>query len=295
MNSDKSDVLGLVGAGIMGIGILSNLLKRFQVNVFDLDETRLKIAIETGGKKVESLEMLAKNTHNILLSLPGPKQVNSVVNDLLLCGYNGTIIDTSTNDPQTSEENFDRCSAKGVAYIASPVIGGERGAKLGELTVIVGTPEQNRSKLDTIMNLIGKNIFYVNNSKAASAIKLINNFMSIGNTFILAEALTLAQAEDIPLDLLHNVIRYCSGYSVAYERRWKNNISVDNYKPGYSILLAKKDLRLIAKISEKHNLSLVSPYLSLNALNYIAKDLNKDISWIVKVYMDSKEGGDFKL
>jgi len=291
VSPDKEEVLGLVGVGVMGIGLLSNLIKRFQVMIYDIDDARLKIAIEIGGKKAESLEMLAQCTDLIILSLPGPEQVNSVVNSLLLSGFSGTIIDTSTNDPETSVEIFEKCSVKEVMYVASPVIGGEKGAKLGELTVIVGLPEQKGSKLDIIMNLIGKNIFYVNNPRAASAIKLINNFMSIGNTLILAEALTLAQAEDIPLDLLHNVIKYGSGYSVAYERRWKNNISVDNYMPGYSISLAKKDLRLIGKIAEANGLSLIFPYLSMNALEYVARDTSKDISWLVKVYMDLKKKG----
>jgi 3-hydroxyisobutyrate dehydrogenase len=294
MSLDRNETLGLIGVGRMGMGMLINLLKRFQVYIFDINKERVRMAVEKGAKEVESLEQLVGYVDHVILSLPGPDEVRSVVNELLSYKFNGTIIDTSTIDPDTSEEMFEKSSDRGVKYIAAPVSGGEKGAQRGELSIFVGAPEHKGTKLDEILHLIGKNIFYVNSPKIASAIKLINNLMTFGNFFVATEALALAKAESIPLDVIYNAISTSSGYSRSYELRWKNYVSVNNYEPGFSIKLVKKDINLMIKMAKKHNLSLIIPHLLLYIFEHIPQDESKDYGLLMKIYLDYAEKGDMK-
>lgn len=238
--------IGVVGLGVMGRAMAANLANGTdKVTGFDVSETT-RAAVAGAIDVTETLEDLAGIANLILLSLPGPDACYSVLNIICAHAVPGTlVIDTSTVDPQTTRDLADRAAASGLLFVAAPVIGGQKGAQSGALTVIAGGSHEALEQAKEALQRIGSDIHFVASPPAAATLKLLNNMMSLGNTVVFAEALALAAQADVPASVVHDVLRNGSGASVAFDRRFAVNIGPEHFEPGFSVDLAVKDLRLV--------------------------------------------------
>ncbi len=80
---------------------------------------------------------VADSSHVIILSLPGPAEVEEIVAGpagILSSGRTGIkIIDTRTISPITSEKMYRLCKEQGIYYVDCPVSGGPAGAAVPRL------------------------------------------------------------------------------------------------------------------------------------------------------------------
>ena len=109
--------IGFVGLGLMGSGMVRNLLRAgFPVIGFDLDAGKAESLAGQGFQKAENPADLAANVDVIMLSLPNSPVVNVVVADTLKLAETGrkglVLIDTTTAEGDVDLEITDRVQVR---------------------------------------------------------------------------------------------------------------------------------------------------------------------------------------
>ncbi len=106
---------------------------------------------------------------------------------------------------------------------------------------MVGGSKDVYDKTESIMEVLGANIFHVSEQiDSGTTVKLINNLLIGFYTAGVSEALTLAKKSNMDLDKMFNILNVSYGQSRIYERNYKSFIAAENYEPGFTVNLLKK-------------------------------------------------------
>ncbi|NET52112.1 MAG: NAD(P)-binding domain-containing protein, partial [Merismopedia sp. SIO2A8] len=125
--------IGFIGLGNMGSGMVANLLQtKFSVSVYDIQAEKAEALIAAGASWRNSISEVASDADVIMTSLPGPKQLESVMltdAGVIANARPGTIwIDTGTNSIEIMEKISDLAQEREISSIAAPVSGGAKAA-----------------------------------------------------------------------------------------------------------------------------------------------------------------------
>lgn len=242
--------IGFIGLGNMGFGMALNILKKFgSLTVYNRSRCKMEKLCAEGADDGDNAANIARLCDIIILSLPAPADVKSVVGEQLIPNGNSGqwIIDTSTIDPQTSYDLHILAAHKNIHYIDCPVSGGKDGADKGTLTFMVGGTADETEPILPYLYAMGKTVHFMNGIGKGSAIKLINNFMSFSASLINAEAINMASHLNIPLDSFFDVILSSSGGNNNLKSK-KSKILAHDMNASFTINLALKDLELAADL-----------------------------------------------
>lgn len=203
--------VGLIGCGVMGQGIASNLRANgYEVFIYDNNPNIAEWCRANGFTPYASPKELGRDVEVIVTSLPGP----AIVKDVLLgedgvfstLRPNSCILDMSTIDPVTSRELFNRAREKQIHFFDCPVSGGPAGAHSGTLTIMVGGDEAQLAPVRPLLETMGKEIIYVGQSGAGQIAKLTHNMLVAAITVGLAEAFAVAAKAGVSPETLAKVI-----------------------------------------------------------------------------------------
>ena len=133
-----------------------------------------------GGIIGLSISKLAETCDVVFTSLPSPRAVEAVyfgAEGLFENGHSNVVfIDTSTVSPQLNKQLEE--AAKESRLLAAPVSGGVIGAENRTLTFMVGGSKEVYEKTESIMGVLGANIFHVSEQiDSGTTVKLINNLL----------------------------------------------------------------------------------------------------------------------
>ena len=241
--------IGFIGIGSMGKPMSINLLRAgYELTVYDIRKEAMKALIRSGAKAATSPKEVAQASDIVLTSLPTPEALEDVVlgADGVLEGARkgGILIDTSTVSPSTIKKIWTEAKERGLMVLEAPVSGGVIGAEAGTLTVIVGGDRPVFERCHEILKVLGKNIYHVGDIGSGNTVKLVNNLISLVNVVVLSEGMVLGVKAGIEPETLHNVIKVSSGRSYALEVKLPRHISKGEFKQGFALELACKDLGL---------------------------------------------------
>lgn len=191
MQSAKTTV-AVIGLGAMGRPAAAALAQRFPVAGYDPDPAARSAAAADGVNVHESPADAADGTKLILLSLPTPAVVRTVIADLGAAADGKIIADLSTIDPGTARSLAAELAARGIRYLDSPVLG--RPAGCGNWTLPCGGDETAVDRLSQIaVGTIAKAVERVGDSGAGATVKICNNLMFASINTITAEVVDLAE------------------------------------------------------------------------------------------------------
>lgn len=240
-----------IGLGLMGTGMISNLVQQeYTVKAYDTSAQALERAEKIGATPIDNIQEALADSNQILLSLPGPPQVRGVVQELLRAKDDTdikdmVIIDFSTIDAGTAKDMVDLAAASGAQYLEAPVSGAPQGAHSGTLSIMVGGDQDTFLRVKLLLEDLGKNIFYLGDTGAASTVKLCNNAIVAATTAILGEAFALAAAEGhASPEQLASVLSTSVGGSKTLEVFSKHMVADDYSEPTFSLGHMHKDLGL---------------------------------------------------
>lgn len=282
--------LGFIGLGMMGGGMVKNLLKAgYSISVFDTDQAKMNFFKCLGASPVTSPKEVAEKSELIFSSLPDPPAVKKVYmgpGGVLEGASPGMIlIDMSTVDPDTSRSVYKVAAEKNVKYLDAPVSGNPMMAEAGQLIVIVGGDRDAFDKCKDVLGVLGTSVHYAGSSGAGNVVKLINNMMGIGNVLIAAEAFVLGVKAGVDGQTLFDIIRVCGGRSYHLEKGFPK-VLVRNFEPVFTLDLAKKDLGLAVDMAK--NLMVPIPATNLiHQLYSISSTLGvgqKNFTSIIKLF-----------
>lgn len=246
----------------MGLPMSKNLLmSNFTVYGMDLNKEAEMSFHQAGGTIGISVEKMIDLCDVILTSLPSSNAVEEVFlgkEGLVHLAEAGILlIDTSTVSPELNLRIEEEAQKKGIYFLAAPVSGGVIGAINRTLTFMVGGSKSVFDKAMPVFKAMGENIFHVNERvDSGTNTKLINNLLIGFYTAGVSEALHLAKNSNLDLDRLFEMLNVSYGQSRIYERNYKSFIANDNYEPGFSLKLLRKDLGFAIDLAEKNNVDL---------------------------------------
>jgi 3-hydroxyisobutyrate dehydrogenase-like beta-hydroxyacid dehydrogenase len=246
-----TDRLGFAGIGIMGSGMASNLLaKGHALKVWN--RTREKAEAIQGAELAESLEDLAAAVDIILICVSDSPDVVSVVDGLMPALQAGQlIVDHSTISPTVTRSMAERVESKGVGWLDAPVSGGSEGARKGTLSTMVGGSAENLDRVRPYLETYSTTITHVGPIGSGQLVKLVNQILVVGNQMAVSEALFFAQRADLDLDATLNAVKGGAAGSWMLANRGPQMIA-DDWRPGFTIDLQQKDLRLVLDAADEY-------------------------------------------
>ena len=264
--------IGFLGPGLMGKGIMKNLLaKGHKVMVYAHREgLKLDELVAAGATVTKSLAELGQKNPTVMLCVPSSKEVEAIVlgtSGLLQSMREGSVlIDLSTSLPASTRMLADRLRERKIGILDAPMTGTPVHANAGELNLMIGGEQAVYEKCLPIFRAIAKNIIYVGATSHGNIVKLINNFLGQLTNAGLAEVLPLAAKAGVDMRALFDVVKVSGGWS-----RWFEGvvpaICQRDFKVTFHLKLAHKDMTYVSALGREYNLPLPMVNSLLNVLD----------------------------
>lgn len=252
--------VGIVGLGIMGGPMASNLLRAgFDVIGFDVVPSALERLAGEGGTKAVSAAQAAAESDVVITMLPNHPQVEAVAlgeGGVLDSAKPGTLyIDMSSIRPETARKLAAVGAERGVRVLDAPVSGGEKGAVDGVLSIMVGGAAEDFAAAQPIFDVLGKTIVHVGPHGAGQTVKAANQLVVGGTYALVAEAIVLLEASGIDAGVgLDVLVGGLAGSRILELKR--QSMVARQFAPGFRIDLHHKDMGIILDASRDAGVAL---------------------------------------
>ncbi len=251
--------IGFIGLGAMGKPMALNLVKSgMPVTVtYHRNRAPAEELEKAGAKLVDSVAEVAKSSEIVVTVLPADREIREVYSELIDNLKSGSVcIDMTTAMPQPIIEVSEQAFEKGIHVLDAPVSGGVARAESGSLTIMVGGEKETIESCRPVLEAMGEKIFVTGEVGSGKGIKMINQILNAGNTYIASEALVLAKKLNLDLNTLCEVIGASSGGSWVFQNVIPKFVIPKNFKPGFKLNLMKKDIDLSIQSAKEEGLSL---------------------------------------
>ncbi|XP_071380308.1 cytokine-like nuclear factor N-PAC isoform X6 [Centroberyx affinis] len=243
--------IGFLGLGLMGSGIVSNLLKMGHV-VTVWNRTAEKEGARLGRTPAEVVSMC-----DITFScVSDPKAAR----DLVL-GPSGVLqgirpgkcyVEMSTVDPETITELSQVITSRGGRFLEAPVAGSQQLSNEGMLVILAAGDRTVYEDCSSCFQAMGKTSFFLGEAGNAARMMLILNMVQGSFMATIAEGLTLAQATGQSQQTFLDIL--CQGQMAStFVDQKCQNILQGNFKPDYYLKHIQKDLRLAISMGDMAN------------------------------------------
>ncbi len=250
--------VGFIGIGLMGSGMARNLVAAGH-DVVVWNRTRSKAEAIAGATVADSPADVAASAGVVMICVSDTPDVRAVVegDDGLLAGASEglLIVDHSTISPSATVELASRCAERGVAWVDAPVSGGPEGAERGTLSVMVGGDPADVERARRYMDAYSGAIVHIGPVGSGQVVKLVNQVLVVINQLASSEALLLAQAAGVDLEATLRAVEGGAAGSWMLSNRGPQMIERD-WRPGFTIDLQQKDLRLVLDMADELGVAL---------------------------------------
>ena len=248
------ETIGFIGLGIMGGGMVRNLLKAgFEVHVWNRTSSRMAPIEAAGANGAPDAATVAARSDIIILCVSETRDVEEVLfgeNGVLQGARPGSlIIDTSTISPQATVSMEARLRAAGLRMLDAPISGGSEGAANGTLSIMVGGDETDVTRAMGALEATASRITHVGGTGAGQMVKLVNQILVVGTMMAISEALLFAQKGGLDLAKTLEAVEHGAAGSWMLSNRGTQAI-VRDFEPGFTIDLQQKDLRLVLEAAD---------------------------------------------
>ncbi len=248
-----SETVGFAGIGIMGSGMAANLVAAGH-DVVVWNRTRAKAEAVAGAKVADTPAALARDVGIVMVCVSDTPDVAEVLdgdNGLLDGLRQGSlVVDHSTISPSATVEFAARAGEKGAAWLDAPVSGGSEGAQRGTLSIMVGGSPTDLERARPYLEAVGTNITHVGPVGAGQTAKIVNQILVVVNQLAASEALLLAEAAGLDLEDTLAAVSGGAAGSWMLSNRGPQMIQRD-WRPGFTIDLQQKDLRLALEAADQ--------------------------------------------
>ncbi|ESY64929.1 hypothetical protein X743_30180 [Mesorhizobium sp. LNHC252B00] len=248
-------VIGFVGLGPMGRGMARNIVSKGGHLIVLGHKRRAPVEelIGLGASEAGSAAELGRQCDVVFLCLPSSRQVEEIVLGAgglaESLGTGSLLIDCTTSEPGSTLKIAAILAAKGIRFIDAPLTRTSRDADAGRLNVLVGGAEADIKAAKPFIAYFAENIFPIGPIASAHKLKLINNFMTIGCSAVVIEAVAAARKLGVDTQALFKVVSVGGANSGAFQMimPWVNEREM---KFQFSVANAAKDIGYLAAATE---------------------------------------------
>lgn len=271
--------IGIIGLGLIGSNICSHLYKSgLTLAVYDSDIAKSNQFSDKVLVCKNATEVM-NNSDIILLSLPNSEVVEAVVEEMLSSEVqNKVIIDLSTSFPLSTKMLYQRCKAKGAAFIDCPLLAGPDEAASGELIAVVGGDKEVIDQLDDMFLSFCKSYDYAGESGNAHTMKIMMNFTGLMYVIILGQMFPLAEKVGLdPMELYH--IMNNDVFSTWMYRFYGPKMIDRGFDKAFDLKLGLKDLSYMKRLYDNYNVPAFALDGALDLLRTAVKDGKGDLDF----------------
>lgn len=216
--------IGMIGIGMMGHGIASNIVKHGHPLAFleHPGNQPVDALVAAGARPMPSIAALAAESDVVILCVTGSPEVESVLfqaGGLLESLRPGTlIVDCSTAIPSSTLKIADAVAKAGGRFIDAPMTRTPKEAAEGRLNLLVGGEAALFAEIRPLLACFAENIVHAGPVGAGHRMKLLHNYVSLGFSAVLAEAAACAQRANVDPHVFMEVLAKGGGGGVVLER-----------------------------------------------------------------------------
>jgi 3-hydroxyisobutyrate dehydrogenase-like beta-hydroxyacid dehydrogenase len=246
--------IGMIGTGAMGLALLERLkLNGVGAVCYDahgpsLEQARA-LGMSTAGSSAEAakqstlIDVVVRTDQDVLDCALGAKGILESAQPGTLLLLHSSIL------PQTVHRVEDAARARGVAVIDACMTGVPDTVRAGELSFVVGGPDELVERAKPHLLKMSKEVFHMGPLGTGAVGKLIKNMLGGAETLIVHEAIQIGLAGGIPYPKALEMMRRIGHDSVL--NRWQRTFDASGNDPlprsGRNVL--NKDIPLVAELA----------------------------------------------
>ncbi|XP_053550848.1 cytokine-like nuclear factor N-PAC [Bombina bombina] len=249
--------IGFLGLGLMGSGIVSNLLKMgHTVTVWNRTAEKCDLFVQEGAHLGRTPAEVVSTCDITFACVADPKAAK----DLVL-GPSGVLqgirpgkcyVDMSTVDPETVAELAQVIVSRGGRFLEAPVSGNQQLSNDGMLVILAAGDQGVYEDCSSCFQAMGKASFFLGEVGNAARMMLILNMVQGSFMATIAEGMTLAQVTGQSQQTLLDILNQGQLANIFLDQKCQN-ILQGNFKPDFYLKYIQKDLRLAIALGDSVN------------------------------------------
>lgn len=255
--------VALLGLGIMGGGIASNLLKKgFTLAVYN--RTRAKAEpFAAQGARVADTPRQAADGADVIIAMVGDDDASRAVwlgddGALNVAKPGAVLVECSTLSLDWVREWAGLGAARGLACLEAPVSGSKDAAANGQLRLFVGGDSAAIEQVRPVLEAFSSQINLMGALGAGATWKLINNMMIAAQVAALAEAVALAETAGLNMELVNQLLLNGPGASGIVKGKLPRMLEKRYADTEFSLRWMQKDIRYALALGEAFGVSLAT-------------------------------------
>ncbi|MGI6225225.1 MAG: NAD(P)-dependent oxidoreductase [Peptococcales bacterium] len=258
MLTKDSVQIGFIGTGVMGRGMVANLLKAgYQVNVYNRTKAKAQELVAQGAVWFDTVAELSKNSNVIITMVGYPSDVEEVYfseGGIINNAAQGTyLIDMTTSSPMLAKKIFEEARKKNMYALDAPVSGGDVGAREARLSIMVGGDQEVFEDIKPIFEVMGKNIVLQGGAGAGQHTKMCNQIAIASGMIGVCEAMVYAKKSGLdPATVLKSIESGAAGsWSLS---NLAPRMIAGNFAPGFYVKHFIKDMKIAVESAKEMGL-----------------------------------------
>jgi 3-hydroxyisobutyrate dehydrogenase-like beta-hydroxyacid dehydrogenase len=269
--------------GVLGLGIIGSVWARHYANAGVLAGAWNRTPKPDFPNWRHTPEEVALAADVIQIVVADPPAVQSLLERIATSlTASKIVVQSSTIDPESSEQFRQLVTARGARYLEAPFTGSKPAAEQGQSVYFLGGDAAVIAEVEPLLSLVSQSRFEIGTNKQAAALKLAMNLNIAAQMQGLAEALTLARQAGINDEIFFGVLAKNIGYS-GLTRLKEQKLRTQDFSPQFSVKHLLKDLRLASRTEGCDDFPLLD---TMRDVLYHASQAgwdNEDFSAIIKL------------
>ncbi|XP_002987766.2 probable 3-hydroxyisobutyrate dehydrogenase-like 1, mitochondrial [Selaginella moellendorffii] len=270
--------IGWIGTGVMGRWMCGHILDAgYALTVYNRTPSKAQDLCGPGQAFLADSPLQVAQRSDVVFTIVGyPADVRQVILGPLgiLEGLEpgGIVVDMTTSEPALAREIAARALDRGCHALDAPVSGGDRGAKAGKLSIMVGGDLEVYTALAPLFQCMGSPTF-MGAAGSGQSCKLANQ-VTIATTMVgLVEGMLFAHNAGLDVESYVAAIAGGAAGSKSLEL-YAQRIQRRDFQPGFYVNHFVKDLGIA--INECSRLDLCLPGLALAQQLYVSLKAHGD-------------------
>jgi L-threonate 2-dehydrogenase len=265
--SPKTDAIGIIGLGIMGSAMASNLAKAgFRVHGYDIVPARRAALKKADGIPETSIAKVARAAEVLITSLPSVAALHDVAAELKARGR--VVMETSTLPIEEKERARETLASKGIVLLDCPLSGTGAQARAKDLVVYASGERKAFARAEPFMPGFSRAHHYLGAFGNGSKMKFVANLMVAIHNVSAAEAFALGMKAGLAPETIYKVQAESAGSSRMFQVRGPMMVAGKYDDATMKNELWLKDMKIIGEFATQ--LGVATPLFNASAAIYNA-------------------------
>jgi 3-hydroxyisobutyrate dehydrogenase-like beta-hydroxyacid dehydrogenase len=251
--------VGFIGLGIMGAAMAARVLADYPLLIHTRTRSKANKLLQRGATWAPTPKKIAEECDVIFICVTDTPDVQAVItgdDGIMSSAKSGLIVvDHSTISPAVTRQLALDLATRGAVLLDAPVSGGQPGAINGTLSIMVGGDTSAFEKVQPLLRLMGQTITHCGPSGNGQLTKFVNQILVSVTNLAVSEALIFAKKNK--LDPVKTIAALVGGAGSSWQlANLGPRMTEGDFRPGFTINLQQKDLRLVLGAAEDSKTSL---------------------------------------